>query len=123
MAVASCMTAIDHVLENRSSYFDEPPNVVDRAGKLDLRGSSHAHSLARVSPTANRKQGLTPRSLAGAHRSQDEERTTAAEKACGSPAAAVQGSQCGAKAPDRGFNPQASGGLSYYATVRYLKNR
>ncbi len=37
--------------------------MVDRAGKLDLRGSSHAHSLARVSPTANRKQGLSPRSL------------------------------------------------------------
>ncbi len=31
-------------------------NVVDRAGKLDLRGSSHAHSLARVCPpqTGNR---------------------------------------------------------------------
>ncbi len=38
-------------------------HVVDRAGKLDLRGSSHAHSSARVFPTANRKQGLSPLSL------------------------------------------------------------
>src|SRR5271157_1913931 len=41
-------------------------HVVDRAGKLDLRGSSHAHSLARVLPTANRKKRLSPRSLRGA---------------------------------------------------------
>ena len=59
----------------------------------------------------------------GANQSQDEERTTAAEKACGSPAAAVEGSQCRAKAPDRSFKPQGSGGLSYYATMRYLKSR
>ena len=59
----------------------------------------------------------------GANRSQDEETTTAAEKACGSPAAAVEGSQCGAKAPDRGFNPQASGSLSCYENMRYLKSR
>ena len=31
----------------------------------------------------------------GANLLQDEERTTAAEKVCGSPAAAVEGSQCG----------------------------
>ena len=59
----------------------------------------------------------------GANRSQDEERTTAAEEACGSPAAAVEGSQCRAKAPDRSFKPQGSGGLSYYANMRYLKSR
>src|SRR5208283_5154848 len=40
----------------------------------------------------------------------------------GSPAAAVEGSQCRAKAPDRGFKPQGSGGLSCYATMRYLKS-
>jgi hypothetical protein len=37
--------------------------VVDRAGKFDPQGSSHALSLASVRPTVNRKQGLTPRSL------------------------------------------------------------
>src|SRR5208337_3459770 len=59
----------------------------------------------------------------GANRSQDEERTTAAEKACGSPTAAVKGSKCRAKAPDRSFKPQGSGGLSYYANMRYFKSR
>src|SRR5208337_3488871 len=60
---------------------------------------------------------------AGANQSQDEETTNAAEKACSSPAAAVEGSKCGAKAPDRGFKPQGSSGLRYYATMRYLKSR
>src|SRR5208337_2595393 len=40
-----------------------------------------------------------------------------------SPAAAVEGTQCRAKAPDRSFKPQGSGGLSYYANMRYFKSR
>ena len=52
-----------------------------------------------------------------------ETTTTAAEERVDSPAAAVEGADCLAKAPDRSFKPQGSGGLSYYANMRYFKSR
>ena len=51
------------VAEHRLSGVAPRHHVVDRAGKFDPQGSSHALSLASVRPTVNRKQGLTPRSL------------------------------------------------------------
>ena len=49
------------VAEHRLSGVAPRHHVVDRAGKFDPQGSSHALSLASVRPTVNRKQGLTSR--------------------------------------------------------------
>ena len=81
-------------------------------GRDELKCSA-AEVLREVPPELDAARKPVPRSSfanevatdrtrsTGANRSQSEDRTTAAEKACGSPAAAVEGSQCGAKASDR----------------------
>ena len=65
------------VAEHRLSGIAPRHHVVDRAGKFDPQGSSHALSLASVRPTVNRKQGLTPRSPRLTPRSPRHNRTAA----------------------------------------------